>query len=85
MLDRARLVVDVQAAVQLLERQPGGAGQHLADLGDAAVEGSRLGVDLDPVARGQQHRFADVLAGKQVMQHLRHVFGAHGGALEKLR
>ncbi len=53
-LHGARLVVHVKAAVQLLERHPGRTRQHLADLGDAAVEGGRLRVDLDAVAGGEQ-------------------------------
>ena len=37
------------------------SGQSIADLGHRAVEGHHIGVDLDPVARGEHQRLVDVL------------------------
>ena len=84
MLNRAGLVVDVEALVQFLVGQSGRPREHLADLGDAAVKRRSLGVHLDPVAGREQHGFADVLPGEQVVQHLRHILRTGGSTLEQL-
>ena len=51
-------VVHVDVLGELGQRHPGVPRQHRGDVGQAAVEGVDDRVDLDPVARGQQHRLA---------------------------
>jgi hypothetical protein len=77
------LVVDGDVRGQLLHRGAGLAGQHAADLGDAAVEAVDLGEDLDPVAGRQHDRLADVVAADQLVQRLDRVVGAHRELLEQ--
>src|SRR3712207_6429790 len=68
---------------ELLDAGAGLAGQHAADLGDAAVEAVDLGEDLDPVAGGQDQRLADVVAAHQLVQRLDLVVAGHGELLEQ--
>ena len=56
------LVVHGDVRGELLHRRAGLPGEHPADVGDAAVEAVDLGEDLDPVARRQHQRLADVVA-----------------------
>ena len=77
------LVVDGDVRGELLHRGAGLAGQHPADVGDAAVEPVHLGEDLDPVAGRQHDRLADVVAADQLVQRLDGVVGAHRELLEQ--
>ncbi len=61
--DRPVLVVHVEVLGQVLERHAGGRRQRRPEVGQAAVEGRDIGVQLDPVAGGQGQHLADVLAG----------------------
>ena len=62
---------------------PGPRGQHSGDVGQAAVERRHSGVDLHPIAGGQDHRLADVRLAQQIGQQIRDVGRGGGEALEK--
>jgi hypothetical protein len=52
--------VDVQVRRQLGRRRPGLLGEHRAHICQPAVEAGDGGVDLHPVAGGQDHGFPHV-------------------------
>ena len=64
--DGGLAVADVGVLGQLAHRETGVIGEHLTDCGESAVEGVDDGVDLDPVAGGQDHR----LGHQRGLQHL---------------
>ena len=72
---RAR-VVDVDVLGELGQRHAGVPLQHGGDVGEAAVERVDDGVDLDAVARRDEHRLRDVLAAQHLGDELGHVGGA---------
>jgi hypothetical protein len=81
-LDRRARVVDVQRVVEVRGLHPGLAGQHVGYVVQATVEGFDDGVDLDAVARGDQHGLADVLGLLEFVQHLGHFGRGDRGALQ---
>src|SRR5215470_5652823 len=82
MLDRAVLVVHVQAGGQLMLRNARVPGKQLAHPGNPAVEAAHLGVDLDPVAGGDHERLRDVRQERDIVQQLAERVTADRGALE---
>src|SRR6185437_11570868 len=82
MLDRAVLIVHVQAGGQLVRRNARVPGKQLAHPGDPAVEAAHLGVDLNPVAGGDHERLRDVRQQRDVVQQLAERVTADRGALE---
>jgi hypothetical protein len=59
--DSAVLVVHEQVRLQIGPVDRTGVGQRRRDVGQGAVEGQALGVDLGAVARGHDDGFGDVL------------------------
>src|SRR3984885_1288719 len=82
-LDRAVLVVDVEAGGQLGGGDARVPRQQVAHPGDAAVEPADLGVDLHPVAGGDHERLGDVGQPRDVVQQLAERVAADGGALKR--
>jgi hypothetical protein len=56
------LVVDVEVLSQLVARHTRDVGQRLGDVGDRAVEGLRLDVDLGAVTGRDHHGLGEVVA-----------------------
>ena len=77
MLHTGGRVVHVEVLGQFVERYRGLARQHIGDIGEATVEGRDHRIDFDPVTGRQQQRLRDVLARKQLTQHLTGVRGRH--------
>ena len=77
------LVVDGDERGELLHGRARLAREDPADVGDAAVEPLDLGEDLDPVARREHQRLADVVAADELVQGLDPVLGAHREPLEQ--
>jgi hypothetical protein len=74
--------VDVDVLGELGQHHAGVPLQHRGDVGEAAVERVDHRVDLDAVARRDQHRLRDVLAAQHLAHELGHVGGGHGGPLQ---
>ena len=62
--DAALLVVHEQVRLQVVAVDRAGLGQGRGDVGERAVEGEALGVDLGAVARGEHDGLGDVLGAQ---------------------
>ena len=80
--DRTVVVVHVEVRDDVLGRLPRVLAQQSRDGLDAAVEAVDLGVDLDPVARGQCGRLEHVLAVRDVADELGDGVGVERDLLE---
>jgi hypothetical protein len=74
--------VDVDVLGELGQHHAAVPLQHGRHVGEAAVERVDHGVDLDAVARGDEHRLRDVLAAQHLAHELGHVARRDGGPLE---
>ena len=63
---------------------PGPLGEHRADVGQAAVERGHRGVDLDPVAGGQDDRLGHVRVADQPGQQRGSLVSRDGQPLQQL-
>ena len=79
-----RVVVDVEVVGEVLGRQERVLGQEAADVAVGAVEPFGDRVHLGPVARGEHHGLADVLAAAQVVEGLGDLTVRHVHPLEQL-
>ncbi len=75
-------VPDVRVLVQFGQIESGMRGQQVTDLGERAVEGVDDGIDLDAVARRDDHRLGDVRRGEHPVGQLRTVGVGHRDPLE---
>ena len=76
------VVVGVQVIAELFGAHARCVTQEIADVLVRPVELFGLGVDLDAVAGGKQHHFADVVAADEIVQRLGPTPLGHGHGFE---
>ena len=81
--DGAVVVVDVEVRQDRADRLAGSVDQHPGDVLDAAVEAVHVGVDLQPVAGGDDRHLGDVLAGGGLVDQLVHAAAVEGDLLQQ--
>ena len=85
MPDRLGVMKSVKLVGDRLRRHARMAGEHLADIGNTAMEPLRVGVHLDAVASGQHDRLAEMFGGGELAQDFRQVLGRDSKPLEQVK
>ena len=84
MLHRFGVVKGIELVGDGLGGESRELGEHLADVGVAAVEALGVGVDLGAVAGGKQHRLAEMGGRRQLVERFGQVAGRDRHPLKQI-